>query len=357
MAREAKPWFYRQTGWWMAYIGGRKVRLAEGRDNRRAAKQRLTELLAEAARNPAPDHPDQTVASVIETYLATAGSDLAPNTLTRYTEHLQDFAEAHGWRPIKEAKPLHLEMWLKSKKGWVSGWTQNGALRDIFVAFNWAARMGVIPSNPFKGVTRRVGKRRRPMTPEEFQAILRVTNSSGHWKRRPTPGARFREILIFLWFTGCRPSEAAGLVWSHVDFDKKLIILPEHKTIRTQRDPMPRVIPLHPVVDRLLQTIRKRDEGERVFVNHRKTPWRKDTLVYRMKRARDAAGLPKGVSLYCIRHAFGTRGAINGCELKTLSALMGHTTTRMTEHYVTLAGQHAHLAAAMLRVNARRSDV
>lgn len=29
MARIAKPWFYKQTGWWMAYVGGQKMKLAK----------------------------------------------------------------------------------------------------------------------------------------------------------------------------------------------------------------------------------------------------------------------------------------------------------------------------------------
>ena len=28
MSRQAKPWFYNQTGWWMAWLDGKKVKLA-----------------------------------------------------------------------------------------------------------------------------------------------------------------------------------------------------------------------------------------------------------------------------------------------------------------------------------------
>lgn len=73
-----------------------------------------------------------------------------------------------------------------------------------------------------------------------------------------------------------------------------------------------------------------------------------------MRRARELAGVPNDVKLYGIRHAFGTRGIVNGCDLKTLSTLMGHTSTRMTECYTHLARQNEHLAAAMRIVNARR---
>jgi integrase len=293
MARSAKPWFYRQTGWWMCYLGGSKVRLAKGKKNLRAAKDRLAELRYEAQLNPTPDDPQQTIASVIETYLEHSQPRISPRTLGLYKKHLHSFAEAHGWRSIEDAKPLHLDRWLHSHKGWKSDTTKAIALRSIQVAFNWARRQRLIRENPFWGISQRPGPRRRNITPDEFQALLRGA-ASGQYRKRPTPSARFRQLLIFLYRTGCRPSEATKLQWSHIDFERNLIILPEHKTARTQRFPQARVIPLDPVVVRLLHTIRTREEGGRVFLNHRRTPWRKDTLVWRLKRARDAAGLPPG---------------------------------------------------------------
>jgi hypothetical protein len=56
--------------------------------------------------------------------------------------------------------------------------------------------------------------------------------------------------------------------------------------------------------------------------------------------------------LYGLRHAFGTRAVLRGVDVKTLAELMGHTTTRMTEHYLHLAGERSYLAAAMERINA-----
>jgi integrase/recombinase XerD len=103
----------------------------------------------------------------------------------------------------------------------------------------------------------------------------------------------------------------------------------------------------------LLAAIKQRNEpGPFVFLNHRGTPWNRSSLSLRMQRARRKAGIPEEVKLYGLRHGFGTRSIVKGVDLKTLSELMGHSTTRMTEHYLHLAGQREHLAAAMLRANA-----
>ena len=353
MPRTPKPWFYRRRGWWMAYLGGKKVRLAKGKKNRAAAAQVLRELLVEADKNPPPDEPQQTVASVIETYLSFATKRLSTGTLDRRIPYLQSFAEEHGFRLIRHSKPFHMEAWLDNHPEWKSDWTKNGALRNVQAAFNWAWRKGVIDANPFRGVVHRAGLPRRDLKRDEFQALLRATRGKVY-KKRPSPGARFRQILIFLWYTGCRPHEASELTWDDVNFDDEVIVLKEHKTVRTQRIPRPRVIPLDPVVVKLLRFIQRYDQpAHRVFLTYRLTPWDRYSLGHRIRRARKAAGLPDDAKLYGIRHAFGTRGVMNDCDLKTLSALMGHTTTRMTEYYVHLAGQREHLAAAMRRVNGR----
>jgi hypothetical protein len=116
MGRTPKPWFYRQTAWWMVWLDGEKHKLAKGRKNKKAAEERLPELRLEASRNPEPDSPDQTVASVIETYQEFARKRLAQSTLSVRTPYLQSFAEAHGWRRICECKPYHMEAWLDDQR-------------------------------------------------------------------------------------------------------------------------------------------------------------------------------------------------------------------------------------------------
>src|SRR5262249_38520910 len=121
---------------------------------------------------------------------------------------------------------------------------------------------------------------------------------------------------------------------------------------KTQRVKKPRVIPLHQVVLTLLIEIKRRNEHEEfVFLTQRRTLWNRCNLSLRMQRAREAAGVPEDAKLYGLRHGFGTRAVLNGVAIKTLSELLGHTSTKMSEHYVHLAGETTHLARAMDQVN------
>ena len=368
MPRPARPWFYQQTGWWMAYVDGKKVKLAKGKASRKQADAKLRALLHLRDLNPAPEADEPTVASVIELYLAHAARKLGERTRYERARYLQAFAEAHGWRKVSASLPFHLTSWVDANPQWASDWTVASVLNMIQRPFNWAVKQRLIPANPFRGVSHAPGQPRRPLTDEEFQALLRATSawakrqrykkprpSDRKRRQRPSAGARFRQLLVFLRYTGARPGEASNLEWDDIDLDKAVIVLHEHKTSRTQRVKKPRVIPLHPVVLKLLIHIRRRGEpGPLVFLNHRKTAWNRSNLSLRVRRAREAAGIPDDAKLYGLRHGFGTRGVLAGVDLKTLAELMGHTTTRMTEHYVHLAGQQAHLAAAMLRANGRR---
>ena len=43
MARPNKIWFRKDTGWWMITLDGKKIRLAEGKSNRKLAEQKFYE--------------------------------------------------------------------------------------------------------------------------------------------------------------------------------------------------------------------------------------------------------------------------------------------------------------------------
>jgi hypothetical protein len=67
MARMPKPWFRKQTGWWMVTLGGRQHKLAEGRENKKVAQKRFHELQLLVAE--APGSSNARVASVCDAFL------------------------------------------------------------------------------------------------------------------------------------------------------------------------------------------------------------------------------------------------------------------------------------------------
>jgi integrase len=373
VARQPHAWFRQQTGWWMTTINHEKIKLVKGRDKRAEANKKLRELLQLRDLNPTPESGELTVAAVIDLYLTHAETRLSERSLYGRKAYLQSFAEAHGFRRVndRDCLPFHLTSWIDAHPEWESDWTKQHAIAVIPRPFNWAAKQRLIAADPFRGVTHRAGNPRRPMTDAEFEArsvpadgrhkgaVSRYPSGrkvcpSDHNRRKSVSAAdRFRELLRFLRLTGARPGEASQLEWSNINLDTAMIVLAVHKTSRTQRTPKPRVIPLTQEVVELLTTIRKRQEpGPLVFRTQRRTAWNRCNLSLRMRRARARAGIPDDAKLYGLRHAFGVRAIINGVDIKTLAELMGHTSTRMTEHYLTRLGDHdGHLADAMQKVS------
>lgn len=105
-------------------------------------------------------------------------------------------------------------------------------VRDLSAVFSFAARRGLVPSNPCElaAVRKTDNRRQRFLTLEEVRRL----------------GAAFAELesdvnpkavnIARLWaLTGCRRNEVAALRWSEIDFERGLLILADSKTGKNVR--------------------------------------------------------------------------------------------------------------------------
>ena len=94
MPRPNKPWLRKDTGVWYATIGGKRVELARGKKNKKAAHEKFHELMAGRLRPAEADNAR--VADIVEEFLAFAERRYAPDTYRNYRFYCQKFAEACG---------------------------------------------------------------------------------------------------------------------------------------------------------------------------------------------------------------------------------------------------------------------
>lgn len=81
----------------------------------------------------------------------------------------------------------------------------------------WAKRANLIETNPFEGLSAEIKIPKKsaenndidPFTQSERQAIVDAFTQSKYY-------AYYTPLVKFLFCTGCRPSEAAGLQWKHI---------------------------------------------------------------------------------------------------------------------------------------------
>jgi integrase len=186
----------------------------------------------------------QTVRDVIEVYLPQARRDLGEQCYQTRSVHLAKFARDLGHLLIADCGPFDLQNWLNGRPEFASAWTVQGVITSIKRAFNWAEEMELISRNPFARVRKPKAQRRRPLSDEEYQTVLRGGDP------------QFRRFAVFLALTGCRPGEAAGMKWSNVRLEDKCVLLTSHKTAKATGKP--RLIALVPPLIKLLLWLRKR---------------------------------------------------------------------------------------------------
>lgn len=123
-------------------------------------------------------------------------------------------------RMLVKANPSISDIgWLTSAE--LAPSTYNKRLSYVKKCFDWAVKQGLTDINHYTNVkTRKQGNTRpvKPFSDAEIQAIL-----TGFEESAP----HYVPFVKFLFLTGVRISEAIGLRWCHVDFDKNTVIIHE----------------------------------------------------------------------------------------------------------------------------------
>jgi integrase len=237
--------------------------------------------------------------------------------------------------------------------------TANRVLTLISAMLSWAIRVGELSEgpNPAKRISRfKEQAKERFLSAEELAQLgdaLREAETAGiPWnasgskafpKHSPGPEHRLTKLsphvtaaIRLLLFTGCRLREILHLKWTHVDFERGMLFLPDSKT---GRKPVVLAAPAVAVLQDLPRM------GEYVIVGNDlmrprhdlQRPWRAITL---------RAGL-HGLRIHDLRHSFAATGAGSGFSLPVIGKLLGHRNLETTSRY-------AHLGASPLKVAADR---
>lgn len=348
MPRIARPFFRQSDGWWYVNltVNGkrRQVRLARGREARRAAEERYHSLMASrrSGGNPGGRVLGDTAHSLLDRFLLHSRHVNSPLTADWYAGFLNDFA---AWIspdiPASALRTVDVTEWMRSHADW-SPSTRAAAVCCVRRAFRWAVEQGILASYPFPGLRAPAkGRRETVLTDRDFDRVLRACG----------PG-RFRELLQFLWLTGCRPQEASKLEIRHVDLAFGRCVFPAQEAKGARA---PRVIWLTAEASALLREIIGDRIAGPVFRNSRGRAWTKDSVKCAFSRLKSKIG--SQLCAYVLRHSFATRALERGVDPITVSVLMGHsdpsTVARVYQH---LSQRAEHMARSVEQVNQQRSS-
>lgn len=299
-----------------------------------SGKRKATPLgsdLAEAKRKwaelegqPAPTDPT-TVAGVYEDYIKWAEnakeSGLSPRTVKDRRKYWRDLEPVFGKMPINALLPEHIMPYFNARSSKVSAKKE---LKFLGVMCNWARGRGKMTAqNPTNGLMRQMKvKESRDVYVEDVDLALVYKNA----------GDVIKDCLDIAYLTGQRPADVRKLKWSQLK-DGAL----EFKQNKTEA-PM-RIAVVGELADVIARIRARGTLGMTILTDPNGQPL-KEFGYFRSQfdKARDAAeaeAKERGIPFFRFQFRdLRPKSATDLEDLKRAQALLGHTTERMTAHYI-----------------------
>lgn len=162
---------------------------------------------------------------------------------------------------------------------------------------------------------------------------------------------QYRPFILFIIIleTGCRPSEAQGIIGKDIDHEKKLLHIRGTKTPNSDR--------FVPIPERLYQDIKDTKPFDHITVQGPSAYRRlRDRLYREMNLSMGAKTyrhklippfpLAEDFTPYCLRHTYCTDLCKAGVDVRTAQKLMGHANISITSNIYTHVDQGEILKAA-----------
>jgi integrase len=190
---------------------------------------------------------------------------------------------------------------------------------------NFAVKRGLRPSNPALGIKPyRENKRERFLSEVEMGAAADAISDAA---RDGIIGQFAAAGLRLALFTGARSGEITAFKWEHVDWERRLIRLPDSKNNE------PRTVHLSDAAIEVLRTT-KHVSPFIVAGNKHNTSYQNLSRAWAL--ARKYAGL-NDVRLHDLRHSYASLAAGRGVSLHMIGKLLGHRDPNTTQRYAHLA--------------------
>lgn len=356
--REPKPFFRKQTASWYVKLGKEFFPLGgkgqPGDDPPSEVSQKYHAIMAD--RKPVATAAAGSVASIVAQYLAWAKrqcelGEMKRPTFRWYKRYLDSFVKFIGKRhaglTIADLKPRHVVAWRdecysirKGKPLTVA--CKRGAVVSVKRALNWAVdpEQELIASNPIEKMkSGKPDSREVYIKPEQWQAILAAVDDSDP----------FKDVLLFLKETGCRPGEATIADCRHVERERKVIVLGINEWKCGKKTRKPRTIYLNPeaflIVERAYARVGQKG---RLFLNRKGQPFSVGWIGKKFASLQETLRKQFGddefkLFAYVIRHTYITDKLKQGIDVCTVAKLAGTSAEMVQEVYCQLGLNEDHL--------------
>ena len=240
-------------------------------------------------------------------------------TPERYHNALKHFLAVVGDKPLYDVAAADVAAFKTDCLDHASHRTAFNKLKVLRIFFNWCARRGWIAESPASAVELPRWKATIPNWPsdEEVSEILK--------KAKAHRSDYFRLILLAS-MAGLRRGEMLQLAWEDLDLDNHVIRVQRGKSAD------PRIVPMHPAIAEVLEKSKERTGWlfpvHKGGYHHASKELTRDCCAW-MREAGYA------FRLHSLRHSFASRLArVPGMTTEILKTVLGHTSYKMTLHYM-----------------------
>jgi site-specific recombinase XerD len=185
-------------------------------------------------------------------------------------------------------------------------------------ACNYAIKMDLIIKNLFNIYDGRLGVKDAVfLTQQELNTIENKIFSTPRLEK-------VKDIFLFSCYTGYAPVDALELTERNLSEDStgNLWIMTSRAKTAIRAN-----VPILPTVERIISKYKNQQKGLIPKISNQK-------MNAYLKEIADICGINKHLTWYVARHTFATTVTLgNGVRLENVSAMMGHTNTKQTQHY------------------------
>ncbi len=262
-------------------------------------------------------------------------------------QHPELLAMREVSREIAEEYATHLSRQKPSPN------TYNKHLNVLTMVFRVLEEKAKMSENPWERIQRRrlTPQNRRELTIEELKKVCQGATGE------------FRLLFALGVYTGLREGDCATLRWGEVDMVRGMIRRIPNKTAR--RNPKPVIVPLHPVLRKMLQEASAERCGDYVLSKTSELYLSKRrTLVSQIQKHFKGCGITVHkpvaecagqrqrpvveVGFHSLRHTFVSLCRESNAPLAVVEAIVGHSNPSMTRHYTHIGEVAAGQAVAAL---------
>jgi len=264
---------------------------------------------------------------------------VSDSTVKRYRENIANFSSsAHisHISEVNEKKVLSFFLEGRVSKNWKTT-TYKTYYMSLLVFFRWCVKHGYLDKNYAEGLELPKGSKSLPrkLSKQEAFKLLELTFNYPYSHKY----LRYRNHALFsmFLFTGLRKSELLKLKLSDVDLENQSVFVKG----KGDKD---RIIPLSSTLVHSLENyLRARKKQQKTcpefFTSSNKNQGFTDSGLKRLiLKMRKATGIR--FKTHELRHTFATLMLEGGCDIYSLSKMMGHSDIKTTTIYLSATAEH-----------------